>query len=99
LRAADGSRVDVGGVDLEIGRGFLLDRRGERPDSAAQVEHDRSRVDGAEREIDEEPGAEAWDEHAGLDLKTPSAERGPPEHLLERGPGDAPLHEGVELGA
>ena len=95
--------IDVGGVQFGVpqGRGH---RGAHRPRPAAQVENDhRLPWPGglpAERDRDagEILGAPARDEDAQVDGDPLPAELGPAEHLLERQPGDAPGHQGGEVG-
>jgi hypothetical protein len=82
--------------DRSHGRG---DGRSHRPRSAAQVDDNRAGPGQPRRQADEQLGAAARDEHAGLDGDAEAAEFRPPEEVLERDAGGPALdHVGEVLG-
>jgi hypothetical protein len=100
-------RVDVDGMQFDRAEG-----RGQcgayRPRAAAQVDNDRPRAVGGPPGaggagargglLDEELAAAARNEDAGAHGYPQPAELGPPNHLLDRQAGGAPVHHDVELG-
>jgi hypothetical protein len=87
-RAGDRRRIDVRGVQLEVGR--RSERGADGPGTAAEVDDHRPGPDEGGGLADQELGASTRHEHARVHRDPQAAELRPAEQVLQGLPGDPP---------